>query len=117
MSDLTAAIRAEDELGKLLCWYEAVALSVTLEQVRNTLCPPPPPKPPDSPFPWLEREFFENQEKVKPEDMVPYAGQHIAWSWDGSHIVASDPDSVELRRKVEEAAYDPHRVVYAYVDD
>jgi hypothetical protein len=117
MPDITAAIRAEDGLEILLRWYEAVAVALTLEQARNAICPPPAPKPPDSPFPWLEREFFENQEKVKPEDLVAYAGQYIAWSWDGARVVASDPDEAELRRKVAEASHDPHHVVYAYVDE
>jgi hypothetical protein len=117
MSDLTTLICAEHGLEKLLGWYEVVAVALTLEQVRNALCLPPPSKPPDSPFPWLEREFSLNQEKIKPEDLLPYAGQHIAWSWDGSRIVASDPDPTQLRRKVALAGYDPQRVVYAYIDE
>jgi hypothetical protein len=116
MSDLSTIIRAENGLEKLLTWYEAVAVALTLEQARNAVCSPPPSKRPASPFPWLEREFFENQAKVKPEDLLPYAGQHIAWSWDGSRIVASDPDPMALRRKVAEAGHDPQRVAYAYID-
>ncbi len=116
-SDHGAAIRAEDGLEKKLRWYEAVAVSLTLEQVRNTIYSAPSRAPPESPFPWLELEFFENKEKVKPEDLVSYAGQHIAWSWDGSRIVASDPDPVELRRKVVKAGHDTHHVVYAYIDE
>jgi hypothetical protein len=114
--DLTAAITAEDRLEKLLRWYEAVAVAVTLEQVRNGICPPSLQKPPASSFPWLERAFFENQNQVGPEALVPYAGQHIAWSWDGTRIVASAADEADLRRKVAEAGHDPNRVVYAYVD-
>ena len=117
MSDLTTIIRAEHGLEKLLRWYEAVAVALTLEQVRNAICPAATSKPPDSPFPWLEREFFENHKKVKPEDLLPYAGQHVVWSWEGSRIVASDLDPMELRRKVAEAGYDPQRVVYAYIDE
>jgi hypothetical protein len=70
-----------------------------------------------SQHPWLTAEFFENQRRFPPEKLLPYAGQHIAWSWDGSQILASDPDEMELRRKLIAAGHDPQRVAFAYVDD
>ncbi len=54
---------------------------------------------------------------MPPEDLLPYAGQHVAWSWDGSRVVAGAPDEAELRRKAADAGHDPQRVVYAFVDD
>ena len=67
--------------------------------------------------PWLEPIFFENQRKVSPEMLLPYAGQHVAWSWDGSRILAADPEREGLDRKLCAAGLDPNRVVFDYVGD
>jgi hypothetical protein len=70
-------------------------------------------KPPDDS--WLPPCFFENRRNFPPEQLLPYAGQHIAWSWDGSRILASDPDAEVLEQKLVEAGHDPQRVVFSYV--
>lgn len=72
-------------------------------------------KYPDAP--WLEPIFFENQRKVKPESLLPYAGQHIAWSWDGSRILAADATRKGLEQKLRETGIDRTRVVFSYIDD
>jgi hypothetical protein len=69
-----------------------------------------------SDVPWLSREFFENQRKFPPEQLMQYAGQHVAWSWDGSGVLASDPDEVELKKKLQAAGIDTQRVVFGYID-
>ncbi len=66
-------------------------------------------------IPWLEAIFFENQRKFPPEELARYEGQHVAWSWDGSRIVASASDRKELYQKVREAGLDPGRVVHEYI--
>ena len=68
-------------------------------------------------FPWLEPIFFENQNRFPREELLQYAGQHIAWSWDGARVVASDPDRAALDEKLRAAGIDPGRVVHDYVDD
>ena len=68
-------------------------------------------------IPWLEPIFFENQRKVKPETLLPYAGQHIAWSWDGSQILAADADRRALDQKLRDAGIDPLQVIHDYVED
>jgi hypothetical protein len=68
-------------------------------------------------IPWLGREFFENQAKFPPEELLKYACQHIAWSWDGSRILASAEDRETLDQKLRDAGIDLGRVVHAYVDD
>jgi hypothetical protein len=67
--------------------------------------------------PWLEPIFFENQKRVTPESLLPFAGQHVAWSWDGSRILASDSNPETLRKKLKEGGFDCGRVVFAYVDE
>jgi hypothetical protein len=67
-------------------------------------------------IPWLGLEFFENRRKVPPEQLMQYAGQHIAWSWDGTRIVGSATTYEELHDKLDAAGIDTQRVVFSYVD-
>jgi hypothetical protein len=68
-------------------------------------------------IPWLGADFFENQDKFPPEELLKYGGQHVAWSWDGTRILASAEDDAGLDQKLREAGIDPSRVVHGYVDD
>jgi hypothetical protein len=67
--------------------------------------------------PWVDPQFVENQRKFPAEELRRYAGQHIAWSWDGSQILASDPDRGTLDEKLRAAGIDPLRVIHDYVED
>jgi hypothetical protein len=67
-------------------------------------------------IPWLDAAYFENQRNFPLEELARYRGQHIAWSWDGSRIVASGADEQEVRQKLLAAGLDPSRVVFDYVD-
>lgn len=66
--------------------------------------------------PWLDLEFFENQRKIRPEQLLPYAGQHVAWSWDGASILACAAERETLRAKLQAAGIDCRRVFFAYID-
>ncbi len=70
-------------------------------------------RPDDS---WLDLTFFENQAKVPPEALLPYAGRHIAWSWDGSRILDSAEELEQLIEKLTAVGENVHRVVFDYVD-
>ncbi len=65
---------------------------------------------------WLTTEFFENRRKFPEAELMKYAGKHIAWSWDGSQIVASADSMQELHEQVNALGLDSSRVVYSYVD-
>ncbi len=65
---------------------------------------------------WVPACWQENRNKFPPEELLQYVGKHIAWSWDGSHIVASANDDGELFDKVAALGMNPSRVVYDYVD-
>ena len=67
-------------------------------------------------IPWLPAHHFENQAKVKPEDLLPYAGQYIAWNWDGDRILASAETEEQLWDKLESMRIDGEQVVVEYVD-
>ena len=68
-------------------------------------------------IPWIETTFSMNRAKIPPEELLRYAGQHIAWSWDGTRILAGDPDRRRLDEKLRGAGIDPARVVHDYVDE
>jgi hypothetical protein len=117
--ELGAAIQSQPDPEELLRWYEEVAVTASLEAVHDVILGSGrPPRPaPGVREGWLTRAFFDNQKAFPTEQLDAYAGQHIAWSWDGSRILASASDEAELRRKLVAAGHDPFQVVYDYVDD
>ena len=67
--------------------------------------------------PWLDViTFNENQRKFPLEELLKYVDRYIAWSWDGTRIVASGESEAELQRNLIAAGIDPSRVVGDYVD-
>ncbi len=71
---------------------------------------------------WVEGRMFinsnlftENHNKVPYEELVKYAGQHVAWTPAGTRILASAADELELDRRLREAGIDPSRVVVEYL--
>ncbi len=67
--------------------------------------------------PWLGRQHFENRDNFPLDELAKHAGLHIAWSWDGSRILASGADEEEVRNKLRAAGIDPQRVVFEYIDN
>ncbi len=47
---------------------------------------------------WL---YAQNRAKFKPEDLAPYGGQWVAWSLDGSRVVAHHANLEQLEREIE----------------
>ena len=41
--------------------------------------------------PYLTREFFENQKNFPREQLDPFRGEYIAWSWEGDRVVGHAP--------------------------
>lgn len=66
---------------------------------------------------WLTKEYFENRRKFPPEELLKYTGQYIAFSWDGTKILASGGSELEMEEKLIAAGIDPAHVVGSYVDD
>ena len=54
----------------------------------------------------------QNRAKWTLDDLRPYAGQWVAWSIDGSSIVASDPDLEALAQKLEAMGIATDEVVH-----
>jgi hypothetical protein len=68
------------------------------------------------PFPWPQ-DFRKNSAEFPVEELHKYIGQHIAWSWDGTRIVAAASTDEELNKKLEELGVEFSDVVFDYVDD
>jgi hypothetical protein len=56
--------------------------------------------------------YVKNRSKWLPDDLLPYAGQWVAWSADGSRIVAHHEDLLEAARMVEAEGLDREDVVF-----
>ena len=65
-----------------------------------------PPEPTDL------RYFDENRSRFPPEQLLPYAGQHVAWSPDGSRILASGKDMDEVEKNMDHSADLTHDMVF-----
>jgi hypothetical protein len=63
------------------------------------------------------KTFLENRHKVPPEQLAPYIGKYVAWSPDGSQIVASAEDELRLDAAIRAAGYDPAEIVVSSIPD
>jgi hypothetical protein len=46
------------------------------------------------------QEFLKNRMQFPPEELLKYAGSYVAWSPDGTAIIASDTDLLRLDEKI-----------------
>lgn len=61
------------------------------------------------------RTFIENRRRFPPDQLLPYAGKYIAWSPDGTRIIAYDEDEIRLDAIIRAAGYDPGEIVVSSV--
>jgi hypothetical protein len=66
--------------------------------------------------PWPPPEHGENRRKFPPQELARYAGRFIAWSWDGTHILASGNSIEEVEAALKAEGTDPAYTVGDYVD-
>ena len=60
--------------------------------------------------------FDENRSKFPLEELAEYAGKHIAFSLDGTRILASGDTIEEVEEQLIAAGINPNQVVGSYVD-
>jgi hypothetical protein len=60
--------------------------------------------------------YEENRSKFPQEELAKYWGKHVAFSPDGTRIVASADTWEELDEVLEAAGIDVSQVVHSYVD-
>ena len=73
-------------------------------------------RPPDPTAEELQ-VFDENMRNMPEQELTPYIGKHVAWSLDGTRIVASGGDYDEVNDRVVAAGIPPNRVVFGYIND
>lgn len=61
------------------------------------------------------QDFLKNRQRFPSDQLARYAGKHIAWSPDGTSIVASDEDLFKLIAAVQASGYDPAECVLSAV--
>jgi hypothetical protein len=60
-------------------------------------------------------EHFRNREALPEAELAPYYGKHVAWNMEGTKIVASGADELEVFHALQRAGYDPEQVVFSYI--
>jgi hypothetical protein len=59
--------------------------------------------------------FNENLNKIPFEELLPHAGRRVAWSMDGTRVLASGHDDAELLQALAALGIQPDEVVWGYV--
>ena len=68
-------------------------------------------------YPWIDPNFHVNRINFPWQELEKYAGQHIAWNWDATKVLASGADEEEVLHKLEAAGIDTNLVVFDFIDD
>lgn len=61
------------------------------------------------------RRFTENRLNFPSEELEKYAGRFVAWSPDGTRIVASAEDERSIDQAIRTAGHDPAKVLVSFV--
>ncbi|MBI1914064.1 MAG: hypothetical protein HYS12_04915 [Planctomycetes bacterium] len=61
------------------------------------------------------QQLLRNRQRFPPEELARYVGQYVAFSPDGTRIVASDEDLARLDAKIKAAGYDPAETLVSAV--
>ncbi len=61
------------------------------------------------------RDYSQNRRQFPPEELIKYAGQYVAFSLDGTRVVASGATEEELEKQLQAVGIDPSQVVGSYV--
>jgi hypothetical protein len=66
--------------------------------------------------PWVNSNLVtENFNKFPREELLRYAGRFVAFSLDGSAILASGANEMEMEARLRELGIDPGRVIGTYI--
>jgi hypothetical protein len=59
--------------------------------------------------------YEQNRSRFPQQELVKYAGQYVAFSPDGTRILASGVDMDEVEHKLVAAGHDPSQVVGSFI--
>ena len=62
-------------------------------------------------------ELMKNRAQFPAEELAKYAGKYVAWSPDGTRIVASDEDDLRLDEAIKAAGYNPSETLVSFVSN
>lgn len=60
-------------------------------------------------------EFRRNQSRLPRAELEKYNGQYVAWSPDGTRILAADPDPLRVDALLRAAGHDPAEILVSRV--
>lgn len=60
-------------------------------------------------------EHTKNRSRFPLEELAKYEGQHVAWSLDGTRILAGDADPLKLMAKLKAAGYKSDDCILSFV--
>ncbi|MBI1918854.1 MAG: hypothetical protein HYS12_29540 [Planctomycetes bacterium] len=64
------------------------------------------------------QEFIKNRSQFPAEELWKYIGKYVAWSPDGTKIIASDDDGGQrLAAAIRAAGFDPSETLVSFVSD
>jgi hypothetical protein len=63
------------------------------------------------------QQHYHNRAEFPPEELAKYVGQYVAWSADGTRILASDEDSLRLMATIDGMGIDRGETVIGYVPE
>ena len=61
-------------------------------------------------------EFEQNRQKYTIDELRKYQGKWVAFSADGSRVLASDEDLIEVNRSLIAAGHDPQQAPLEFID-
>ena len=61
------------------------------------------------------QEYLKNRHQFPHEELARHAGHYIAWSPDGTKVLASEDDPTQVIEAVKALGYDPGETVISYV--
>ena len=66
--------------------------------------------------PWPDPNHLRNREKIPHAMLEQYAGQFVAYSWDGTSIIAGAKEEQALIDKLKSLGVSTQNVVFSYID-
>ena len=57
------------------------------------------------------QEYLKNRQQFPAEELEKYAGKWVAWSPDGTRIIASDDSFLQVSQAIDASGYDPREIV------
>jgi hypothetical protein len=70
----------------------------------------------EMPAPKIDTVLYErNRSRIPPETLEPYAGEHVAFSADGTRVIAHGPDYESVEAELRSLGLDTSEVVWERV--